>query len=151
MKEVTFEVEYHSSEGAQGRMMIQKSYHPAKLDGKDVYALYAVVDINGRRYNYTVYINRDELEEYSSGILWAPSVFDMINGPDWLKVVITGPSCHYSMDNQDNMNGDSNCGYLDEGFRMYNQIITHPGDSTVASTAMSLRGSRWARTATATP
>ena len=126
VKEVTFDADYHVSGGSHVRMLIRKGYHETKLNGEDVYALYAILNIGGETYNYTVYVEPNYLEEYTSGILWVPQVYDMINGPDFVKLEITGPSCHYVMDEQGNIEGDSGCGYISDDFQQYNMILSYP-------------------------
>lgn len=126
VKEVTFEADYRVSGGSHVRMIIRKGYHETKLNGEDVYDLYAILNIGGETYNYTVYVEPDYLDEYTSGILWVPAVYDMINGPDWVKIVVTGPSCHYSMDDSGNMEGDTNCGMISEDFQRYNMVWSYP-------------------------
>ncbi len=127
VREVTFEADYHFSNGAQAQMTIKKGYYKTKLEGRDVYALYAMVNINKDVYNYTVYVSPEDLEEYTPNILWIPSVFELINGPTWLKVEITGPNCHYSIDEEGNIEGDMNCGMIDKGFQDYNMIWAMSG------------------------
>ena len=126
VKEVTFDADYHVSGGSHVRMLIRKGYYETKLNGEDVYALYAILKIGGESYNYTVYVEPNYLDEYTSGVLWVPQVYDMINGPDFLKVEITGPSCHYSMDDSGNMEGDYTCGYISDDFQQYNMIWSYP-------------------------
>jgi len=127
VREVTYESEYHLSSGPQAQMTIKKGYKEGKLNGEDVYILYAIVDFNGERYNYTLYVSPDELSEYTSGALWIPSVGEMMSIGSELKVEVTGPNCHYSMDENYNMEGDPNCGIIDEGFQMYNTIWASGG------------------------
>ncbi len=126
VREVTFEANYRVSGGSHVRMIIRKGYYETKLNGKDVYDLYAILNISGETYNYSVYVEPDYLDEYTSGILWVPAVYDMINGPDWVKIVVTGPSCHYSMDDSGNMEGDTNCGMISEDFQRYNMVWSYP-------------------------
>ncbi|GAB6102873.1 hypothetical protein JCM16138_20960 [Thermococcus atlanticus] len=126
VKEVTFNVDYKLSGGSQVSMVIRKGYYPTTLDGNRVYALYAILNLSGETYNYTIYVDRDSLGEYTSGMLWVPSVYDMINGPDFMKLVINGPNCHYSMDENGNIEGDMSCGMIDEAFRKYNMIWSYP-------------------------
>jgi len=127
VKEVTYEAEYHLSSGSQAQMTIRKGYKEGTLNGEDVYILYAIVDINGERYNYTLYVSPDDLIEYTGGALWIPSTGEMMSIGLQLKVEITGPNCHYSMDENYNMEGDPNCGVIDEGFQMYNTIWASGG------------------------
>lgn len=124
VKEVTFEADYRVSGGSTVHMTIRKGYYETRLNGEDVYALYAILDIGGETYNYTVYVEYPN--EYISGILWVPQVYDMVNGPSFVKIEITGPSCHYVMDEAGNMEGDYTCGYISESFQQYNMIWSYP-------------------------
>jgi len=123
VKEVTFDVKYRVSGGSQVQMIIRKGYHKAKLNGEDVYALYAILNIGNETYNYTVYTEYPD--EYTSGILWTPSVYDLVEGPDNIKTEITGPNCHYSMDDN-GIEGDLNCGYISDDFQQYNMVWSYP-------------------------
>ena len=124
VKEVTFETDYRVSGGSTVHMTIRKGYYETRLNGEDVYALYAILDIGGEAYNYTVYVGYPD--EYTSGILWVPQVYDMVNGPSFVKIEITGPGCHYSTDNAGNMEGDYTCGYVSDEFQQYNMIWSYP-------------------------
>ncbi|ASJ03909.1 hypothetical protein A3L01_00435 [Thermococcus barossii] len=126
VKEVTFEADYRVSGGSHVRMNIKKGYYETTLNGEDVYALYAFLNIGGESYNYVVYVEPDSLDEYTSGILWIPAVYDMVNGPEWVKVEITGPNCHYSIDDSGNIEGDMDCGMISEDFQQYNMIWSYP-------------------------
>jgi len=123
VKEVTFDADYHVSGGSHVRMLIRKGYYKTELNGEDVYALYAILNIGGETYNYTVYT--EYLDEYTSGILWTPSVWDMVEGPDNIKVEITGPNCHYSADDN-GIEGDLSCGIISDDFQQYNMIWSYP-------------------------
>jgi len=123
VKEVTFDADYHVSGGSHVHMLIRKGYHETKLNGEDVYALYAILNIGGESYNYTVYVEYPD--EYTSGILWTPNIFDMVEGPDNIKTEITGPNCHYSIDDN-GIEGDLNCGYISDDFQQYNMIWSYP-------------------------
>ncbi|WP_240921971.1 hypothetical protein [Thermococcus sp. ES12] len=126
VKEVTFEADYRVSGGSHVRMEVKKGYYETTLNGEDVYALYAFLNIGGESYNYVVYVEPDSLDEYTSGILWIPAVYDMVNGPEWVKVEITGPNCHYSIDDSGNIEGDMDCGMISEDFQQYNMIWSYP-------------------------
>ena len=127
VKEVTFNVDYKISGGSQVSMVIRKGYYQTTLNGERVYALYAILNLSGETYNYTIYVgHQGSLDEYTSGMLWVPSVYDMINGPDFMKLVINGPNCHYSMDENGNIEGDMSCGMIDEAFQKYNMIWSYP-------------------------
>jgi len=125
VKEVTFRVEYKKGDNVF-RMNITKGYREARLNGKKVYLLYANVGIGGREYTFRVYIKPGYLNEYTSGILWVPQVYDMVGGPDVIKVDITGPGCHYSLGEDGSMEGDYNCGRISNDFQDYNMVWSFP-------------------------
>ncbi|WP_370456681.1 hypothetical protein [Thermococcus sp. MAR1] len=126
VKEVTFNVDYKLSGGEEKHFVITKGYREEELNGRSVYLLYAKVEISGESYEYRVYVEPGYLDEYTSGTLWIPSVYDLINGPDFVKVEITGPSCHYSIDEEGNIEGDMSCGMISEDFQKYNMVWSYP-------------------------
>ena len=126
VKEVTFNVDYKLSGGEEKHFNITKGYREEELNGESVYLLYANVTIDGNTYEYRVYVEPNYLDEYTSGILWIPAVYDLINGPDFVKVEITGPDCHYSMDEEGNFEGDMSCGMISEDFQKYNTVWSYP-------------------------
>ncbi len=126
VKEVAFDVDYKLSGGEKRHFVITKGYREDELNGRSVYLLYAKVEISGETYEYRVYVEPGYLDEYTSGILWIPAVYDLINGPDFVKVEITGPSCHYSMDEEGNFEGDMSCGMISEDFGKYNMVWSYP-------------------------
>ncbi|WP_461865293.1 hypothetical protein [Thermococcus sp.] len=121
VKEVTFRVEYKKGDNVF-HMNITKGYREAELNGERAYLLYANISVDGEEYTYRVYVRQDYLNEYTSGILWVPQVYDMINGPDFIKIEITGPGCRYTTDENGNMEGDYNCGYISDDFQDYNMV-----------------------------
>ncbi|WP_456423736.1 hypothetical protein [Thermococcus sp.] len=126
VKEVTFNVDYRVSGGEERHFVITKGYREEELNGRSVYLLYANVTTEGGTYEYRVYVEPGYLDEYTSGTLWIPSVYDLINGPDFVKVEITGPNCHYSIDVEGNIEGDMSCGTMSEGFQKYNTVWSYP-------------------------
>lgn len=121
IKEVAFKVEYKKGDSTF-HMNITKGYREVQLNGENVYLLYANLSVNGEEYTYRVYVRQDSLGEYTSGILWVPQVYDMTNGPDFIKIEITGPGCHYTADENGNVEGDYNCGYISDDFQDYNMV-----------------------------
>ena len=127
VKEVTFTVEYKAGNNVF-HMNITKGYLKVRLNGEDVYLLYANLSVDGQKYAYRVYVRPSYLNEYTSGILWTPQVYDMVNGPEFMKVEIIGPNCRYTADDNGNVEGDYSCGYISENFQDYNMVLSlHTG------------------------
>lgn len=121
VKEVTFRVEYKKGDSVF-HMNITKGYREVQLNGEKAYLLYANVSVDGKEYTYRVYVKPGYLNEYTSGILWVPQVYDMINGPDFIKIEVTGSNCHYVADENGNVEGDYNCGHVSDDFQDYNMV-----------------------------
>ncbi|AEH25339.1 hypothetical protein [Pyrococcus yayanosii] len=126
VKEAAFEVDYKVSGGKERHLVITKGYREEELNGRSVYLLYAKVETSGESYEYRVYVEPSYLDEYTSGTLWIPSVYDLINGPDFVKVEIIGENCHYSIDENGNIEGDMSCGAISEDFGKYNMVWSYP-------------------------
>lgn len=127
VREVVFTVDYDVS-GERGHLVVRKGLREGSLGGRSVYVLYAHLDVGGEEYRYTVYVDPDYLEDYTGGVLWVPSVFDMINGEGILRLEIVGPDCYYLMDEAGNIEGNTSCGTtgMSEGFQKYNTVWSFP-------------------------
>lgn len=104
---VTYDVRYKTPEG-EVHYTMKRGYN--KTD--DGYVIYAIVKMDdGSTYRFTVYVSPGTIGEYTSGVLWTPSVLQLIESGSPEKVVITGPSCSYTYDESSGeMSGDFSCG-----------------------------------------
>jgi len=100
------------------RFLVTKGYREAKLNGKNVYVVHDLITSKDGTWNITAYVSQGYLEAYTGGALWMPSLNEF--GSDYIKLIVTGPNCHYWIDDEGNMNGTL-CQY-DEGVNILNQI-----------------------------
>ncbi|WP_297500719.1 hypothetical protein [Thermococcus sp.] len=107
LKAITYEITYKLA-GQEVHYTMERGYE--RTD--DGYKAYAVVRMeDGSEYRFKVYFSPDELEEYTGWVLWMPSVLQLTESNSPEKVVIEGPSCSYTYDEESGeMNGDMNCG-----------------------------------------
>ncbi|WP_297070573.1 hypothetical protein [Thermococcus sp.] len=107
LKGVTYDITYRTP-GREVHYTMKRGYK--KVD--DGYMAYAVVTMDdGSKCSFEVYFSSDRLEEYTGWVLWMPSAFQLVESGSPEKIVITGPSCSYTYDeNSGEMSGDINCG-----------------------------------------
>ncbi|NJE05823.1 hypothetical protein E3E36_06630 [Thermococcus sp. M36] len=107
IKGITYDITYRTP-GGEVHYTMERGY----TETDDGYMAYAVVRMDdGPTYRFEVYFSTDELEEYTGWVLWMPSTFQLIESNSPEKIVITGPSCSYTYDeNSGEMSGDMNCG-----------------------------------------
>ncbi len=107
LKGLTYEVTYKLA-GQKVHYTMERGY----TEADDGYKAYAVVRMDdGSEYRFEVYFSPDELEEYTGWVLWMPSVLQLTESNSPEKVVIEGPSCSYTYDEESGeMNGDMTCG-----------------------------------------
>ena len=104
---ITYNITYKMA-GQEVHYTMERGYE--KTD--DGYKAYAVVEMDdGSTYRFEVYFTPDKLEEYTGWVLWMPSTLQLTESNSPEKVVIEGPSCSYTLDEESGeMNGDISCG-----------------------------------------
>ena len=104
---ITYDITYRMA-GREVHYTMERGYE--KTD--DGYKAYAIVRMDdSSTYRFEVYFSPDELEEYTGWVLWMPSTLQLTESNSPEKVIIEGPSCSYSLDEESGeMNGDISCG-----------------------------------------
>jgi hypothetical protein len=116
IKEVNYDITSKSPQG-EVHYTMERGYN--KSD--DGYVAYVIVKMDdGSIYNYTAYVSNGDIGELIESYLWIPSVFEFRESPaDYQKLIITGPNCHYSIDEEGNVEGDLYCGVKISGDQIW--------------------------------
>lgn len=128
VKGIAFDVNYRFSNTKEHHLVVQKNYSKENLYGEEVYHFFAELTDNGITCKYSIYVDPRYFEEYTGGMFWVPSVYDMISGLGIKKLSVGGPHCTHFWDEKGNMGGNHHCCSIDmgESFDEYNTIWSFP-------------------------